>query len=68
MTRDTKVTEKQKEAIIYGYNIGFYNYPKDAYLSDIGDALGLSPVTVAERVRRGAKNIIGEWIEAQQKE
>jgi len=46
------LTDRQREVLAVARDVGYYDVPRDAGQSDVADALGLAPGTVAEHLRK----------------
>ena len=44
---------------MYAFEAGYYDIPRDATLEDIADELEISRQALANRLRRGYRNLIG---------
>lgn len=56
------ISEKQIEALTRAYEMGHFNIPREATLSDVAAALGISPKATSERLRRGQTNLISNTL------
>lgn len=54
------LTEPQREALVAAFLQGYYDEPREAFLEDLADLLGVSPTAVSGRLRRGSARIIEE--------
>lgn len=54
----SRLTAKQREALITAFETGYYNIPQDTQLDDIADKLGISHQACSERVHRACKKLI----------
>lgn len=52
------VSEKQREALLAAYEMGYFEIPRECKLSEIADKLGIAPRSVSERMRRGQTNLL----------
>ena len=52
------ITEKQREALVAALEMGHFDVPRSATLTEVADALGISPKATSERLRRGQTNLI----------
>ena len=69
MTTVRKITRKQQDAIIFAFENGFFEYPlKGIHLTGIAREFGITHVTASERIRRGIRHIVEEWILALEEE
>jgi predicted DNA binding protein len=53
-----KITKKQRTALIYAYNNGYFEKPRGVTLEEIADTLDISTNAVSGRLYRGMKNLI----------
>ncbi len=47
------LSAKQREALVAAVEMGYYDVPREASLSEVADELGVSAQAVSERLRRG---------------
>lgn len=52
------LTEAQWEAMIEAFDAGYFDEPRTASLSEVGDRLGISASAVGRRIRRGTATLI----------
>ena len=57
---DFGLTEAQREALVAAFLHGYYDEPREVFLEDLADLLGVSPTAVSGRLRRGSARIIEE--------
>ncbi len=57
------LSAKQREALVTAAELGYYDVPRQASLSDVADELGISPQAVSERLRRGIKAFVREGLD-----
>jgi len=57
------LTSKQERVLKSALELGYYDYPKRASTEDLSNALGVSPSTVSEILRRAEKRIISGFFE-----
>ena len=63
MTTVRKITKKQQDAVIFAFENGFFDYPlKGIHLTGIAREFDITYVTTSERIRRGIRHIVEEWI------
>jgi len=55
---EAAVTDAQREALVLGYDRGYFETPRAVTMDDLGDELGISQQAVASRLRRGIENIL----------
>lgn len=53
------VTDKQLEALVYAFENGYFETPRQVTMAEIGDELGISEQAVGSRLRRGIRAILG---------
>ena len=51
------MTTAQRDAIVVALQMGYFSVPRECELSDVAEALDLSPNAVSERIRRGEANL-----------
>lgn len=56
---EAALTDKQQEALLFAYQQGYFNTPRDVTMEDIGEELGISQQAVASRLRGGFETILG---------
>jgi len=61
-TRDFGLTEEQREALMAAFLQGYYDEPREVFLEDLAELLGVSETAVSGRLRRGSARLIGEVI------
>jgi predicted DNA binding protein len=52
------LTDAQEETIMAAYDHGYYDVPRDAALTEVAAAVGVSHQSLSERLRRGHKNLV----------
>jgi len=57
-TDTSGLTDKQRTALIYAYENGYFEEPRETTLEEIADSFGISTTAASGRVRRGVKNLI----------
>ncbi|MCG1002709.1 MULTISPECIES: helix-turn-helix domain-containing protein [Halobacterium] len=57
------LSAKQREALVTAAELGYYDVPRQASLSDVADELGVSSQAVSERLRRGIKTFVREGLD-----
>lgn len=57
-TEPTGLTEAQRVALVTAYEHGYFEEPREAYLSDLAAILDLSPTAIGGRIRRGTAKLI----------
>jgi len=55
---ETALTDAQREALVLGYERGYFETPRAVTMDDLGSELGISQQAVASRLRRGIENIL----------
>lgn len=53
LTDEYGLSSKQRAALSTAVDLGYYDVPRDASLSDVADELGISTQATSERLRRG---------------
>ncbi|SFS80561.1 helix-turn-helix domain-containing protein [Halostagnicola kamekurae] len=61
-TGESVLTQSQREALTLANEYGFFSVPREATLSDIAGALGISDQAVSERIRRGQARLIEAYL------
>lgn len=54
------LTERQQDILLKAIDMGYYAVPRDATYEDIGDELGIAPVTVGEHLRKIESRVLTE--------
>lgn len=57
------LTREQRTALRTARDMGYFEIPRDATMSDIADQLGVSSQAVSERLRRGYRVLVDEYVE-----
>lgn len=57
-----ELTETQLEALLFAYNHGYYETPREATLQDLAEELGISRQALASRLRRGTSRLIASTL------
>jgi predicted DNA binding protein len=52
------LTDAQRDALLTALDCGYYDSPREATMSDVADALGVSQQAVSSRLRRGTRHLI----------
>jgi predicted DNA binding protein len=52
------LSSKQRQALQTAVDLGYYDVPRDASLSDVADELGVSTQAASERLRRGIASFV----------
>lgn len=60
----SRLTPKQREALLLAYESGYYDVPRRVSLGDLGERLGISKPSVSSRLRRAEHHVIRTLIEA----
>ncbi|MFC7116270.1 helix-turn-helix domain-containing protein [Natronoarchaeum sp. GCM10025703] len=55
---DSVVTDKQREAIRFAYELGYYETPREADLGDVADELGVSKSAASQRLNAVASKLV----------
>lgn len=56
------LTERQQDILLTAIELGYYAVPRDATYEDIGEELGIAPVTVGEHLRKIESRILTEIV------
>ena len=56
------LTDEQFEALITAYEMGYFDVPKGATQADVADALGISPPSLSERLKRAQQQLIEQHL------
>jgi predicted DNA binding protein len=59
---DRLITSRQEEVLEAAVDLGYYRDPRQASLEDIGDAIGISPGTVGEHLRKAEERVFTELV------
>ena len=54
----SELTDEQREALVTGFEIGYYNIPRDATAEDVATELGITHQAISERLRRAYRHLI----------
>lgn len=57
------MTSKQRTALLKALEMGYFRIPREATLGEVGDALGISPKSTSERLRRGQTNLVSNTVQ-----
>lgn len=57
---DRQMTDAQREALLLAYEEGYYDSPRTATLSELGEQLGISQQALGDRLRRGTRRLIAD--------
>ena len=52
------LTDAQRDALLTALDCGYYDSPREATMSDVADALGISQQALSSRLRRGTRHLI----------
>ncbi|MFB6269624.1 MAG: helix-turn-helix domain-containing protein [Halobacterium sp.] len=52
------LSSKQRQALLTAVEVGYYDVPREASLSDVADELGVSTQAASERLRRGIASFV----------
>ena len=58
----SQLTEEQREALRVAIDHGYFDVPRNGTLGDIASELGISTQAASERLRRGHRQIIGQYL------
>jgi len=56
------ITARQEEVLEAAVDLGYYSEPRQASLEDVGGAVGISPGTVGEHLRKVEERVFGEIV------
>ena len=62
------LTDEQREALSAARELGYFDVPREASMTEIADRLGISSQAVSERIRRGTDSLIDESLPSQAEE
>jgi predicted DNA binding protein len=57
------ITARQEEVLESAVDLGYYREPRQASLEDIGEAVGISPGTVGEHLRKAEEQVFSELVQ-----
>jgi predicted DNA binding protein len=61
---DARLSERQREALAAGLELGYYETPREASQEDVADSLGCAPSTAAEHLQKAeatlARSALGQ--------
>jgi len=63
-----QLTDRQREVLTTAYEMGYFEHPKEANASDVAEALGVAPSTVAEHFAAAQRKLVGALVEGQSPE
>lgn len=55
-----ELTQAQQEALVLGYERGYFNAPRETTLAELAEELGISQQALGSRIRRGVHHLIEE--------
>lgn len=55
---ETRLTGAQREALLAARELGYFDVPRSASLSDVGEECDVSAQAVSERIRRGTATLV----------
>ncbi len=58
------LTDRQQESLEVAYEMGYFEIPRNASMSDLGERLDISEQAVSERLRRASETLVGHHFEA----
>jgi predicted DNA binding protein len=58
----TRMTDRQREALLTAYEMGYFKIPRDSNLSDVASTLGISAPSLSERLQRAHNHLIESFI------
>lgn len=54
------MTDKQYEALVYAFENGYFETPRQITMAEIGEELGISEQAVGSRLRRGIRTVLSD--------
>ncbi|WP_132059611.1 helix-turn-helix domain-containing protein [Halorussus amylolyticus] len=57
-----EVTEDQQEALMAGYDAGYFDVPRNVTLTELADEMGVSRNALSARLRRGQRNVLANTL------
>jgi DNA-binding CsgD family transcriptional regulator len=57
------LSDRQREAVLTAFNIGYYDHPRKATHEEIAAQLGCAPNTVSDHLQKAEKKIMAELLE-----
>jgi predicted DNA binding protein len=54
----TRMTDRQREALLTAYEMGYFDIPRNATLTEVATALGITAPSLSERLRRAQTRLI----------
>jgi predicted DNA binding protein len=60
----SRLTERQREVLETGYEMGYFDHPKQANGGEVADSLGISPSTFSEHLAAAQKKILDTLLES----
>jgi predicted DNA binding protein len=58
----SRLTEKQREAIILAFNLGYFDTPRKISSEQLANKLGLANSTLAVHLRRAERRLLAEML------
>lgn len=55
---ETLLTDRQREAVVTAYEMGYFDIPRSSTHAEVADSLGISPPSLSERLRRAYSRLI----------
>lgn len=52
------LTDRQREILRTGFELGYFEIPREATTADVADELGLDPSTAGEHLQRAERNLV----------
>ena len=62
-TEDDALTPEQREVLEVAHEMGYFDIPREASMSDLASELGISSQAVSERLRRGHQVLVSEQLD-----
>lgn len=58
------LTDRQREILTTAYEMGYFEYPKDANAGDVAEALGIARSTLVEHLSTAQSKVLGELVDS----
>jgi len=62
---DRELTAEQRQALAVARELGYFDVPREASMTDIASELGISTQAVSERIRRGTDSLVDDNLPSQ---
>jgi len=57
-----RLTDRQREVVTTAYEMGYFEYPRDANAGDVAEALGIQPSTFTEHLNAAQSKLLDELL------